>query len=249
MRLVGEDLNIPRAPLREPTTDGYLLLAAEVDQHPPILPNSRAKRKLIRQAVAAASRLARHNDVLEAAVFDALIFAPGWGEELLARTASHDQVRPARFDLVVLVQTSSPPAAQRLAKEPEYVGLADSVRAAATHVHQIAASNVRRIDTVRHDRKAAFLFNYFYAEDNDLLVPVWEHTAGWFWAKTSLRNSTVLQPLPDESQRYGIINHASWPHLRTFLPHLILRPSFRRYVLANFAANGIAAQPVIYRQV
>jgi hypothetical protein len=35
----------------------------------------------------------------------------------------------------------------------------------------------------------------------------------------------------------------------TFLPHLILRPPFRRFVLAQFADNGVAAQPILYRRV
>ncbi|MGW4793288.1 hypothetical protein ACWEPC_12860 [Nonomuraea sp. NPDC004297] len=47
----------------------------------------------------------------------------------------------------------------------------------------------------------------------------------------------------------GVINHASRPNLRTFLPGLIFRPTFRSFVPANFAANGIAAQPIIYRRV
>jgi hypothetical protein len=29
----------------------------------------------------------------------------------------------------------------------------------------------------------------------------------------------------------------------------IFRPSFRSFVLANFAANNIAAQPILYRRV
>jgi hypothetical protein len=57
----------------------------------------------------------------------------------------------------------------------------------------------------------------------------------------------VMAPLDGERTEYGIINHASWPHWRTFLPQLILRPSFRRFVLGTFAANNIAAQPILYR--
>jgi hypothetical protein len=73
------------------------------------------------------------------------------------------------------------------------------------------------------------------------------HTAGWFVEHTALPDSEVLEPLTGERADYGIINHASWPHWRTFLPQLILLPSFRRFVLATFAANGVAAQPILYR--
>ena len=110
------------------------------------------------------------------------------------------------------------------------------------------ARNAVRLGDVDHRPNHAFLFNYFYADDSETLLPVFEYTAGWFQAKTGLANSTLLRPL-DTDAAYGIINHASWPSMRTFLPHLILRPSFRSFVLANFKANGIAAQPIVYRRV
>jgi hypothetical protein len=62
-------------------------------------------------------------------------------------------------------------------------------------------------------------------------------------------NSTLLQPLEGEPDQYGVINHASWPSLRTFLPSLLLRPTFRGFVLADFAANHTAAQPILYRRI
>jgi hypothetical protein len=108
---------------------------------------------------------------------------------------------------------------------------------------------MRRIADVDHSQPSVFLFNFFYADDAQQLISVWENTAAWFVAKTALPDSTVLEPLPGEPAEYGIVNHASWPHFRTFLPHLILRPSFRRSVLATFGANGIAAQPILYRCV
>ncbi|GLX08741.1 hypothetical protein Misp03_56670 [Microbispora sp. NBRC 16548] len=38
-------------------------------------------------------------------------------------------------------------------------------------------------------------------------------------------------------------------NLSTFLPGLLFRPTFRSFVLADLAANGIAAQPIIYRRI
>ncbi len=35
---------------------------------------------------------------------------------------------------------------------------------------------------------------------------------------------------------------------RAFLPGLLFRPTFRSFVLANFKANGVAAQPITYRR-
>jgi hypothetical protein len=47
---------------------------------------------------------------------------------------------------------------------------------------------------------------------------------------------------------YVMINHARWdaPPLWVFLEQL-LKPSFRRFVLANLAANQVIAMPVLYR--
>ncbi|MGW0177810.1 hypothetical protein ACWDU1_00435, partial [Nocardia sp. NPDC003345] len=87
-----------------------------------------------------------------------------------------------------------------------------------------------------------------HCADRRTVLDVWEYTAGWFQRKTALPNSVPMRPLPGEPEDYTLINHASWQSLRAFLPGLVLRPSFRSFVLANFAANGIAAQPIIYRR-
>ncbi|WP_350276395.1 hypothetical protein [Kribbella sp. HUAS MG21] len=92
-----------------------------------------------------------------------------------------------------------------------------------------------------------YLFNYFYTDDRDTLLKVWEYTAGWFQANTALPNSALMRPVDGEPADYGLINHASWPTWRTFLPSLIFRRSYRPFVLANFKANAVAAQPTIYR--
>jgi len=247
MRIVNEHLDIPKAALQPPSAAGYLLLAAEVDRRPPFLPNSRAKRRLVASSAATLVSVAGLPGVVSADLFDARLFAPGMGRSLLRRRAG--TVDGARFDLVVLVETTDPAAAEAVRHNRSYRRLAAVVGAAAQRTHEIAARNVRRIRDVDHTRPSVFLFNYFYADDPRDLVPVWEYTAGWFVDKTGLSDSTVLEPLAGEADDYGIVNHASWPRFTTFLPSLVLRPSFRRYVLANFAANGIAAQPILYRHV
>lgn len=247
MRLVNKHLNIPKARLVHPKDSGYVLLAAEVDRRPVFFPNSRKKEKLIESVKAITSELKGLDGVLNAAVFDARLIAPGEGRRLLRARAA--RIHRARYDLVVLIETTTPNTAKDLRQQATYHRLSDTIADAARYVHEIAASNVRRIANVDHNRQAVFLFNYFYADDPELLVPVFEYTAGWFMAKTRLADSTVLKPLNGERGDYGIINHASWPRFRTFLPHLILRPSFRRYVLENFKANNIAAQPILYRLV
>jgi hypothetical protein len=246
MRIVGAEHGIAKVQLGEPTSNGYVLLAAEVERRLPLLPRSARKRSLLAQIKHLAHELTRSAQVLEATVFDALIFAPGQGKTLLRKAVADGALTPARFDVVILVRTATPSAAGELLEDPRYVALKDVLSGTANRTYEVAADNVRRIDEVAHQR-GVFLFNYFFAQDASQLVPVWEYTAGWFMAKTHLRDSTVLRPLAGQPTQYGIINHASWPNLRRFLPHLIFRRTFKTYVLANFEANGIAAQPIIYR--
>ncbi|MGB7142619.1 hypothetical protein [Mycobacterium sp.] len=233
----------PRAPLKPPGEAGYLLLAARTQRQPPFLASGRSKRRLVESIPQKLAELAGVNKVVSADLFVARLVAPGMGHELLRRRA----IRPARFDVVVLVQTVDPASALRLRDNPVYRQLRAEVETAALDTYEVAARSVRRIADVKRNRASIFLFNYFYADEPKRLIPVWEYTAGWFVENTALPDSEVMAPLDGQRTDYGIINHASWPHWRTFLPQLALLPSFRRFVLATFAANNIAAQPILYR--
>ncbi|MEQ4725792.1 hypothetical protein [Nonomuraea sp. B19D2] len=189
--------------------------------------------------------LAAGMEAREANVFCAVLRPPGEGDELLADRG----IRPARFDVVVLIRTVSVEAALAVRESAAYKELAQTLRATARRTHQIVADNAGRLGDVDHSQDHCFLFNYFYADDRETLLKVWHYTAGWFQAKTALPNSALVQPLEGEPADYGLVNHASWPNWRTFLPSLIFRPTFRSFVLVNFKANGVAAQPIIYRRV
>lgn len=235
------------AQLIPPNGAGYLLLAATVDRRLPFLPNSRRKKALLAMLSDDVCALAQLPSVTQAHVFDARLVAPGMGHDLLRERST--SVTPARFDVVVLIETVDPAGALALRDDAVYSAMKSRLAAAAIRTYEIAARNIRRIADVDHDQPSVFLFNFFYADDAQRLISVWEDTAGWFVAKTALPDSTVFEPLAGEADEYGIINHASWPHFRTFLPHLLFRPSFRRFVLATFAANAVAAQPILYRRV
>lgn len=234
----------PKVQLDAPASSGYLLTAAEVDRRPPFLPNSRAKQRLLEHLKVRTAELRKDDRVLEAVVFDAFLFPPGRGEFLKERS---DQVHPARFDVAVLIETTSPDAAREVAEGSAHRAIVAAIREAARHTHSIRASNVKRIAPVDHTRDGMFLFNFFFADDTERNLAVWEYTAGWFQHETGLDNSTVLLPEPGQPTDYNIINHCRWDTLRDFLPSLILKRSFRDYVLANFRANNVAAQPIIYR--
>lgn len=245
MKIVNEQLAVT-ARLVPPHDNGYLLLAAEVGTwRGPLASHGRAHRALLERLTALAARLTARDEVEEATVFRAVLRPPGEGGALLRRRG----VAPARYDVVVLTRTTDPAAALALRGEPDYKELAEALGTAARRTHHIAARDTRRLGDVDHRPDDAFLFNYFYADDGETLLDVWQYTAGWFQAETGLANSALMQPLDGEPAEYGVVNHASWPTLRAFLPGLIFRPTFRRFVLANFKANGIAAQPIIYRRL
>jgi hypothetical protein len=246
MQLVNDRLAV-KARMLPPNHNGYLLLAAEVDWRGPFRRPSPAKRQLLADAKARYVDLAKRPDVLEATLFRAVLVAPGEGSALIKARAS--KVHHARYDVVILIRTSSIEAAQKLREDPQYAALAAAVRQSASYTVELIARNAVRLGDVDHRPNHVFFFNYFYADDNAELLPVFEYTAGWFQAKTGLSNSTLLQPLEGETSDNGIINHASWPSFGAFLPSLLFRPSFRSFVLANFAANNIAAQPILYRRV
>jgi hypothetical protein len=234
----------PRAPLQAPREAGYLLVAARVEHHrTPFQPIGRTKRALAESVSRQLAELAQLAKVVYADVFVARLVAPGMGHELLKRR----RITPARYDVVVMIQTVDPSSALELREHPAYQQLRVEMDIAAHEVYELAARNVRRIADVEHKRSSVYLFNYFYADDHTKLVPVWEYTAGWFVKNTALPDSEVMYPLDDERTDYGIVNHSSWPHWHTFLPHLMFRPSFRRFVLGTFAANNVAAQPILYR--
>jgi hypothetical protein len=233
----------PQARLVEPATSGYLLVAAQVDRRPMFLPNSRTKRLLLGRVNRLLADLAADGRVLEANAFNGLLAPPGRGELLKQRP----EVPIARFDLAVLVETTSPQAAAELEGEEPWTELARELQEAGRHSYRLRAHNVRRMGPVDHARQGVFLFNYFYADRTDLNLAAWQYTAGWFADQTGLDNSTVLVPDATSEPRYRLVNHARWDRLRDVLPSLVFKRSFRSYVLAHFYANGVAAMPVLYR--
>lgn len=159
--------------------------------------------RVIERSKELARKIVAVETVVSANIFKAILIPPGRGEFLKQRP----EVHVARFDVVVLIETVSVEAAEELQSHPLYKELESTIKGAASHTHIVAARNVRRIGDVDHARDSVFPFNYFYSDDAEENVAVWEYTAGWFVAETGLDNSTVLMPLDGHSREYGIINH------------------------------------------
>ncbi|HEV3008270.1 MAG TPA: hypothetical protein VGX52_04485 [Burkholderiales bacterium] len=245
LQLLPLDEEPEKARLIKPAGSGYVLLAAEVDAHPPFLWPSRTKRHLIEDCVRWCKSVAQQAGVLEAVTFQAILFPPIGEPGFLRRR--RDQYHRARFDLVLLVETDSVERAETLFASGSFRALESHVRSEAGHVYVVAASNARRIGAVDHRRGGVFLFNYFYADSLAQNLAVWEYTAGWFQKETGLDNSTVLAPTQPDLSQYTLINHSRWDKLTDVLPSLVFKRSFRDFVLAHFDANDTAPMPILYK--
>jgi hypothetical protein len=246
LHVVGPEGRFPTVTLEAPSGSGFAVLALEMDRRSPLAlgfwRESRAKREVLRRLKREAALLAEEGGVVDASLFKALLAPPGRGRFLKRRP----EVPVARFDLVLLVETETPEHARRLLASSAWERVA-SVGHVARRALAFTATNVRRMGPVDHGRPGVFPFNWFYADDVDQNLAVWEHTAGWFETETDLHNSTLLLPDPAHQVPYTVVNHCRWDRLADVLSALILERGFRGFVLASFEANNTAAMPILYR--
>jgi hypothetical protein len=230
------------ARLVEPPGLGYLLLSADVE--PPTGPrpfpgSSATKTALLGRLTAAAADLAQVDAVERTTVYRTVLAPPVAG---YARTAE----RPARFDVHVLTETTSPDRIAGVEASEAYVQLRKELDTEASRVEVMRARCVKCIADVDKSRPGLFLFNYFVAEDADVALELWDHLTGWFMTETGLDNSTVLQPT--EPSTYAFVNHARWDH---GVPRLWLRmftkPSFWSFVQKNMNENRTGSMPTLCR--
>jgi hypothetical protein len=245
LTIVNADPRYAAVKLIEPTTLGYIHVAAEVaPRRLPFLPNGREKSALLRKLKELMRQLERLDAVERVTVFDAVAFAPP-----SAYVQEHrDVVHVAHFDIVVLIETTEPSTTRDVQSTPAYQALVDALSSNARQMHIIAARNVKRIGDVDRSRKGLFLFNYFVGDDPQVTLELWDYLANWYEVETGLATSILLAPLEGEHSDYRIINYAQWEER---LPRLLWRQlskkSFRTYMLANLAANRVGAMPVLYR--
>ena len=230
--------------LKKPSVAKYLLLAAEVDNFtlPFVLCSSTAKKDLLKLMDRYCKGLRKQEGVINATIFSASVMPPGKGRLLNERPDVHK----AKFDVVLLIELQHHITFHEITLLPHYRDILYAVKGKAKFSKVIEAVNCRRIDTVDHSRNGIFLFNYFYADNLDQNLAVWEYTAGWFQKETGLDNSTVLLPITKDKD-YALINHCRWNRLRDILPSLLFKRSFREFVLKNFYLNQVAPMPILYR--
>ena len=232
-----------------PTTRSYIHIAAEVcppSRPGPVVAKGREKSALLTRLKEFARQLEQRDAVEMVTVFDAVAFPPL--ERLPSLKERGDAIHIARFDIVVLIETTSPAAARDVQTAPPYLSLLALLASKARDMHVIAARNAKRVGDVDKTRKGLFLFNYFVADDADVMLQLWDYLAGWYETETGLDNSTLLVPLEGERSDYLAINNARWDGgpLR-LLARQLPKKSFRNYMLANLATNHVGVMPVLYR--
>jgi hypothetical protein len=172
-----------------------------------------------------------------------MIIPPGRGAFLKKRP----NVEIAKFDVVLLIEFDLHESAKEFHRSLQWKNIEDAYKTRAKKSLTITGSNIRRIGPVDHSKKGVFLFNYFFSDQVNRNLEVWEYTAGWFQDQTGLDNSTVILPDQIKENSYKIINHCRWDHLIDILPSLIFKSSFKKFVLNNFETNNVAAMPILYR--
>ena len=242
---VNEHLRYQKVVLIPPVTSCYLHVAAEIDQF--FLPfqwlKSSKKRHFISLAKEWCQALTMDGGVINASVFSAVIIPPGKGKFLKER----DHVHQARFDVCILIEVINQEVLAAIRGSEYFYRIEQWLRKYSRFFYTLEAKNVMQIQPVDHSRQGIFLFNYFYGDNLQKTLGIWEYTAGYFQQETGLNNSSVLLPVVPADSIYTIINHCRWDRLADILPTLIFKQSFRDYVLAHFYANQVAPMPILYR--
>jgi hypothetical protein len=249
LQLVYTDRNYPPVKLIEPTTLGYIHIAAEVQPRSLpfslFMPQGHEKSKLLTALKALAHPLEQLDAVEKVTVFHAGAMLPI--ERLPYIKQCKDPIRIPRFDIVVLIETKSVLASREVQTTPAYRALVDTLTSKAKSMHIMTARNAKRIADVDKTLPGLFLFNYFVADDVEVMLQLWDYLAGWYAVETGLDNSTLLVPLEGERSDYLAINHARWDvSLLRILWRQFSRFSFTFYVQGNLEANRVGSMPVWY---
>jgi hypothetical protein len=211
------------ASFSEPVSNGYIYLGMRVapPSRSPFVRSSTRRSHALEKCRDLARQLEALTEVVAATVYQAVLIPP---------------VKDSpRFDVLVLVQTTSPEAIPTVEAAAAYQQLdADLV---------MRARNVRRIGDVDSPRSGTFLFNHFTAADPERTLRALEDVAVWFTSKAGVEDSALLQPTGEAA--YAFVTHIRVPcgPIRFLLR--FAKPSFRKHVIATLNANQIRFAPVI----
>ncbi|MEV6945651.1 hypothetical protein AB0N07_27380 [Streptomyces sp. NPDC051172] len=233
------------ARLTEPPPSGYLHIAAAVEPPDGIgrPGHSRDKTHLLDVLRAEAEDLASLVEVKRASVYRAAAVAPTVG-------LHSDTAHPARYDVVVLVETRTPQDIDQVQDSAACLRLHRRLEQAAGDVHVMAARCDKCVADVGRSQEGLFQFSYFVGDDPELTAELWEHLAGWYAAETGLDNSLLLQPLDGTTSDYCFVGHAHWDlSLAAVALRQFSKPSFYRFLQPTLKENRTTVMPVLYHLV
>lgn len=175
VKIINQRAKHPRARMVDPPRRGYLHLAAAVQ--PPVgppFPRTGTRKAALLDRLKALARQAADESVLEkATVYRAVVTPPAGGY------AKQNSIHQARYDVAVLVETSSPDTTDEVGKSDAYQAMRKAITNAASDVYEVSAHFVKSLGDVDKSRPGLFLFNYFVAEDPAVALELWEYLAGW----------------------------------------------------------------------
>lgn len=239
LRLVNPHPRYARPEAGPQTGLGYIHVAAETDPE--------GRPALEARLPDAVERVRHEEHVVGVSVLRALTIPP-FDTPYLREHA--DAVRPARFDLVVLVEAVSPEAAQSLRRGPAVGGLVDLLAGCARQQHVMVARNAWRGPDTVDAGEHVYFFQYFVGDDPAVTLALWEHVAAWYQVELGLYHSTLLAPLDREPSDYHAVNRVRLKGgLPRFLERELAAQGYSEYLIANLEANHVGAMPVPYRLV
>lgn len=210
-----------------PHPHGYVYIGASVSppEHGPIVRGDRRREKVLAEFGGLLPEVEARPEVVATALYEAVFMPPLPGAP--------------RYDVVLLITTVSPAAADDLLDSEAYRALGGEL--------VMVARNARRIGETEDGSKATFLFNHFTAPDPERAVVAWEDLAHWYVTAIGVDNSTLLRPRGDAA--FAMVNHVRLPRgpLRFLLAQFV-RPSFFRRVRGALRSEGMRALPVFYRR-
>ncbi len=246
IRVVNKHLKFPNVTLKEPLKSGFIIISAEVDKKTSFWGESHKKKALIKKIKTLSLELKNDKNILEVSLFKASLFPPvGDGEYLKKR--KKNKTFHSVYDLVLLIELKSIEKIKDLKNTNGFIEIINEIKKSSSYHFIFNAKNLRCIDNVNHKKKGVFLFNFFVAENKEQNLAIWEYTAGWFQNQTNLDNSTLFDSVDSQQNTYSVINHCRWDSFLDILPSLIFKKTFKTYVLDNFAANNVAAIPILYK--
>jgi len=245
LQIVNANPKFPKGTYIEPSTRGYIHIAADVEAPPPgkfgpVLRKSKEKKELLARLKELGRALEQVDRVERVTVFQAAMFMP-----YTSYVKAHPELRRPTFDVVVLVETTTPGDIPGVQENEQYKTLVGTLEAKAKSIHLVAAHNIRRVGAVDHTKQGLFAFNYFVGADPEVTRDLWDYFAGWYQVKAGLTSSELLAPLEGQQSNYVIINHARWKY--TMPPRFMSKRSFWTYVRPNLDKNDVGLMPVAYR--